>query len=541
MADKRKASWGSGELYDLLCLMMLGTCVWLLGVQLGAFRSLDRLIIEHNLADLFKLGFFMGLGAVAASASKSLRLRRAMRERDAAEARAAETARHDPLTGLANRRLFAERLDERRAGGPGGRLSVFVVDLDRFKPVNELYGYEAGNAVLRAVGERLVRTLPAESTVARLDGDEFAALVESGPGGEGLARLAQGLIAALSAPVTWQGHEIKVGATVGIAAAGPEAGSAHAVLHAADLAMGQGKRDGRGTYRVFESAMDEALKARARLEADLRVAIDAGQIEPYYQPVVALPGQTVTGFEVLARWRHPEHGLLMPSAFIPVAEETGMIGDLSYLILRRACLDARAWPNHLQLAVNIAPQQFQDSELALRILAILTETGFQAHRLEVEITETAIVQDLEATRATLGALQALGVRVALDDFGTGYSSLYHLRELRFDKLKIDRSYVDSIAEDHERAKLVDAIIKLGNSLGLVTTAEGIETKTSVDWLASQGCDFGQGYLFGKPMPRAEIDRRLNEGLLDTGPVAPKREAVSKPVLIEKIEKIEKAA
>ncbi|GAB6845807.1 diguanylate cyclase (GGDEF)-like protein [Methylorubrum rhodinum] len=536
MADKRKASWGSGELYDLLCLMMLGTCVWLLGVQLGAFRSLDRLIIEHNLADLFKLGFFMGLGAVAASASKSLRLRRAMRERDAAEARAAETARHDPLTGLANRRLFAERLDERRAGGSGGRLSVFVVDLDRFKPVNELYGYEAGNAVLRAVGERLVRTLPAESTVARLDGDEFAALVESGPGGEGLARLAQGLIAALSAPVTWLGHEIKVGATVGIAAAGPEAGSAQAVLHAADLAMGQGKRDGRGTYRVFESAMDEALKARARLEADLRVAIDAGQIEPYYQPVVALPGQTVTGFEVLARWRHPEHGLLMPSAFIPVAEETGMIGDLSYLILRRACLDARAWPNHLQLAVNIAPQQFQDSELALRILAILTETGFQAHRLEVEITETAIVQDLEATRATLGALQALGVRVALDDFGTGYSSLYHLRELRFDKLKIDRSYVDSIAEDHERAKLVDAIIKLGNSLGLVTTAEGIETKTSVDWLASQGCDFGQGYLFGKPMPRAEIDRRLNEGLLDTGPVAPKRDAVSKPVLIEKIEK-----
>ncbi|MFY9292553.1 MAG: EAL domain-containing protein [Methylorubrum rhodinum] len=536
MADKRKASWGSGELYDLLCLMMLGTCVWLLGVQLGAFRSLDRLIIEHNLADLFKLGFFMGLGAVAASASKSLRLRRAMRERDAAEARAAETARHDPLTGLANRRLFAERLDERRAGGPGGRLSVFVVDLDRFKPVNELYGYEAGNAVLRAVGERLVRTLPAESTVARLDGDEFAALVESGPGGEGLARLAQGLIAALSAPVTWLGHEIKVGATVGIAAAGPEAGSAQAVLHAADLAMGQGKRDGRGTYRVFESAMDEALKARARLEADLRVAIDAGQIEPYYQPVVALPGQTVTGFEVLARWRHPEHGLLMPSSFIPVAEETGMIGDLSYLILRRACLDARAWPNHLQLAVNIAPQQFQDSELALRILAILTETGFQAHRLEVEITETAIVQDLEATRATLGALQALGVRVALDDFGTGYSSLYHLRELRFDKLKIDRSYVDSIAEDHERAKLVDAIIKLGNSLGLVTTAEGIETKTSVDWLASQGCDFGQGYLFGKPMPRAEIDRRLNEGLLDTGPVAPKRDAVSKPVLIDKIEK-----
>ncbi|WP_082552497.1 EAL domain-containing protein [Methylobacterium sp. Leaf456] len=533
MADKRKASWGSGELYDLLCLMMLGTCVWVLGVQLGAFRWVDRIILDHNLSDVFKLGFFMGMGAVAASVSKSIRLLKAMRERDAAEAQAAETARHDPLTGLANRRLFTERLEERRAAGSTGRLAVLVIDLDRFKPVNELYGYEAGNAVLRAVGERLGRTLPEGSTVARLDGDEFAALVETGTGGEGLARLAQGVITALSAPVAWHGHEIKVGATVGIAAADADDGTAGAVLHAADLAMVQGKRDGRGTYRVFESAMDEALKARARLEADLRVAIDTGQIEPYYQPVVALPGQTVTGFEVLARWRHPEQGLLMPSTFIPVAEETGMIGDLSYLILRRACLDARAWPAHLQLAVNIAPQQFQDSDLALRILAILTETGFQAHRLEVEITETAIVQDLEATRATLGALQTLGVRVALDDFGTGYSSLYHLRELRFDKLKIDRSYVNSIAEGDERAKLVDAIIKLGSSLGLVTTAEGIETETSVDWLASQGCDYGQGYLFGKPMPRAEIERRLVEGLLDTGPAAPKPEIGPRTVLTEK--------
>lgn len=190
-----------------------------------------------------------------------------------------------------------------------------------------------------------------------------------------------------------------------------------------------------------------------------------------------------------------------------------MIGDLSTLILRRACLDARDWPNHLQLAVNIAPQQFQEVGLAERITAILTETGFPAERLEVEITETAIVQDMEATRATLTKLQSLGVRVALDDFGTGYSSLYHLRELRFDKLKIDRSYVNSIAQGDDRAKLVDAIIKLGNSLGLVTTAEGIECETSLDWLSNQGCDYGQGYLFGRPMPKAEVERQFSEGLL----------------------------
>ncbi|GJE76404.1 putative bifunctional diguanylate cyclase/phosphodiesterase [Methylorubrum suomiense] len=516
MADKPKASWGSGELYDLLCLMMLGTCIWVMGVQLGAFVALDRFIIDYGLGNLFKLGFFMGLGAVAANAFKSIRLRKAMRERDAAETLAAETARHDPLTGLANRRLFVERLNERRATGAGERLTVLVIDLDRFKPVNELYGYEAGNEILCTVGERLVRTLPGNAAVARLDSDEFAALVESRAGSDNPAKLAQAVIEALSLPVWWRGHEIRIGASVGVAAAGPSAGNADTVIQAADLAMGQAKRDGRGTYRVFENAMDEALKARARLEVDLRVAIATGQIEPFYQPVVQLPSQTVTGFEVLARWHHPELGLLMPTTFIPVAEEIGLIGELSYLILRQACVDARAWPSHLQIAVNIAPQQFQDPDLTQRILAILTETGFPAHRLEVEITETAIVQDLAATRATLSALQALGVRVALDDFGTGYSSLYHLRELRFDKLKIDRSYVNSIAEGDERAKLVDAIIKLGSSLGLVTTAEGIETETSVIWLASQGCDYGQGYLFGKPMPGTEVRRRLNEGLLDTG-------------------------
>ena len=521
MADGKKASWGTGELYDLLCMMMLGTCAWVLGVQLGAFRVIDQVIITHRLSDVFMLGFFMGLGAFAASVSKSVRLRKAIRDRDAAEARSTAAARHDPLTGLANRRLFVESLERRRAEAPGARLAVMLVDLDRFKPVNELYGHGAGNAVLCAVGERLERALPAGSTVARLDSDEFAALVETSQGSEALARIAQGVIAAVSAPVPWQGHEIKVGATVGIAAAGAEAGSAEAVLHAADLAMCQGKRDGRGTWRVYENAMDAALKARARLESELRAAIDAGEIEPFYQPVVALPGQAVTGFEVLARWRHPTRGLLQPAAFIPVAEETGMIGDLSYLILRRACRDAQDWPTHLQLAVNIAPQQFQERDLAERIMAILAETGFDPRRLEVEITETAIVQDLEATRATLTALHALGVRVALDDFGTGYSSLYHLRELRFDKLKIDRSYVNSIAEGDERAKLVDAIIKLGSSLGLVTTAEGIETETSLDWLASQGCDYGQGYLFGKPMPKAEIERRFGEGLLGASPTEAK--------------------
>jgi len=256
--------------------------------------------------------------------------------------------------------------------------------------------------------------------------------------------------------------------------------------------------------------MDEQLKARAVMERELRAAVTSGEIEPFYQPVVSLPGRELIGFEVLARWRHPERGLLSPDAFIPVAEETGMIADLSFALLRRACLDAADWPPHLQLAINIAPQQFQDRWLAERILAILSETGFPPNRLEIEITESALVHDLVSTRATLMSLQNVGARIALDDFGTGYSSLYHLRELKFDKLKIDRSYVNSITMSDERAKLVDAIIKLGASLGLVTTAEGIETDSSLDWLANQGCDFGQGYLFGKPLSKSDTDLRFAE-------------------------------
>jgi diguanylate cyclase (GGDEF)-like protein len=451
----------------------------------------------------------MGLALCGASVRKSMLLRRLMLERDAAAAHAEAIARHDGLTGLANRRRFLEGVESAQAASPiQPPWAVLLIDLDRFKPVNDLYSHAAGNAVLCAVSERLQHLLPAGGVAARLGGDEFAMLVPVDQGSEGLTRLAQAVIASISDPVTWNQNDLKVGATVGVSIVAADHKDADAVLHAADLAMYQGKKDGRGTYRFFRSAMDEELRARASLETELRAAIESGAIEPFYQPVVALPGQEIVGVEVLARWRHPTRGLIAPSEFITVAEETGMIADLSYTLIRRACLDARAWPAHLTLAVNIAPHQFQDAYLAEHILAILTETGFPPGRLEVEITESALIQDLEATRATLLSLQRLGVRIALDDFGTGYSSLYHLRELKFDKLKIDRSYVDAITMSDERAKLVDAIIKLGSSLGLSTTAEGIETGASMEWLSDQGCNFGQGYLFGKAMPKAEMDRLL---------------------------------
>ncbi|MCJ2035127.1 putative bifunctional diguanylate cyclase/phosphodiesterase [Methylobacterium sp. J-068] len=511
MPDQKHPSWGEGELREILCLMMIGTCVWIVGTQLGVFAVLLDATRSHNLQDMLMLGLCMCLGLIAAAVRKSFKLRRAMQERDGAEAQAESIARHDAMTGLANRRLFRETLAARLDAASGvPALAVLQVDLDRFKPINDVHGHAAGDAVLCVVADRLRRLVSADSLVARLGGDEFAILTEAGEGADSLARLAREIVKSLAQPITWAESRLEIGATVGIAVATQESRTADALLHAADVAMYQGKRDGRGTFRFFHLDMGHALKVRAQLEGELRVGIERGEIRPFYQPVVALPDRGLIGFEVLARWHHPRKGLLGPDAFITLAEDTGQIADLTWSLMRQACTDARSWPPHLQLAINISPLQLQDRHLPERILAILTETGFKPGRLEIEITETALVNDLEAARVALKSLQNFGIRIALDDFGTGYSSLYHLRELQFDKLKIDRSYITSIPLSSDRAKLVDAIIALGSSLGLVTTAEGIESASSVDWLADQGCTYGQGYLFGKPMDKITTDGLLED-------------------------------
>lgn len=511
MRDDTSASWAEGELRELLSLMMIGACIWIIGTQLGVFTVVLSFMTLHGLEHMMLLAICMTLGVVVAAVRKSLKLRRVMMARDGAQAHAEAVARHDAMTGLANRRLFRELLDMRIDGARGvPSIAVIQIDLDRFKPINDVHGHAAGDAVLCAVADRLRLVIPAGNTAARLGGDEFAVLFDYGIDTDGVSRLAQQIITTLSQPIPWGAGHLEIGATVGIALATVETSTAEALLHAADVAMYQGKRDGRSTYRFFQLEMGHALKVRARLEQELRTGIERGEIEPFYQPVVALPGRELIGFEVLARWRHPDHGLMNPADFITLAEETGMIADLSWSLMRQACWDARSWPSHLQLAVNISPLQLQDKQMPERVLAILIETGFAPSRLEIEITETALVNDLESARIALKSLQNLGVRIALDDFGTGYSSLYHLRELQFDKLKIDRSYVSSIPLGSERARLVDAIIALGSSLGLVTTAEGIENASSVDWLANQGCTYGQGYLFGAPLGKQATDLLLAE-------------------------------
>jgi diguanylate cyclase (GGDEF)-like protein len=509
MAGARHDSWGRGELYEALCLMMIGYCLWVLGTKSGVFDRVFHLAVEHDLSDLVMLSLCMGLGALVAAIRKSFLLRKAMAEREEAESRTESVARHDALTGLANRRYFLELFEELTRSRPSvDRFAVMVIDLDRFKPVNDIHGHAAGDAVICAVANRLLRIVPPKGIVARLGGDEFAAVVPFGDGPDSLIVLAEQFIDAIRRPIAWSNVQIHVDATIGIAPVTWDNSDPETLLHAADVAMYEGKRDGRGTFRIFAAEMGAALKARAELEADLRLGVARGEFEPFYQPIVRLPSEELVGFEALARWNHPTRGLIAPDNFIPVAEQTGMIGELFFSLLRQACSTAADWPPHLMLSVNIAPQQLQDSHLPQRILAILTETGFAPSRLETEVTETAIINDLQAARSSLLSLQNIGVTIALDDFGTGYSSLYHLRELRFNKLKIDRSYVTTLMQGSEGAKLVDAIIQLGSSLGMETTAEGIETTSNLDWLSRQGCTFGQGYLFGRPMPKEAADRFL---------------------------------
>jgi diguanylate cyclase (GGDEF)-like protein len=506
MSRATTQSWGKSELYELLALMVMGTCVWYIGVEFGVFESVARYAIEHHLMNLVMLSSCMGMGIVAATIRKSVLLRRAIKGRIAAEALAEATARHDALTGLANRRLLQERLDANLAArNPRAPFAVMLIDLDRFKPINDVHGHAAGNAVLCAVADRLSALVPPGSTVARLGGDEFVVLSPRGLDYDAFTNLAQRMIAAIHMPVPWNEGQVEVDSTIGIAVANEDGQDADALLHQADTAMYHGKREGRGTFRFFQTGMDVAQKIRARLETELRTAIANDEIAPYYQPIVSLPRRELVGFEVLARWNHGTRGLVPPDDFIPIAEEAGLIGDLFYSLLRRACVDAKKWPPHLQMAINISPRQLRDHQMPARILAILTETGFAPNRLETEVTESALINDLEAARSILTSLQNLGVKIALDDFGTGYSSLYHLKELKFNKLKIDRSYVTNLKQGSERAKLVDAIIQLGASLSLQTTAEGIETDTNLDWLSDQGCDFAQGYYFGRPMTKEAAD------------------------------------
>jgi diguanylate cyclase (GGDEF)-like protein len=418
-------------------------------------------------------------------------------EREAAEARAQSLARHDPLTGLANRRHFLEELD-RRLGLVDDEECAFAlmfVDLDRFKPINDVHGHAIGDQLLQVIATRLTSSLRDDSFAARLGGDEFAVLLE-GPGGrEGVAAAARRILHELSAPILVNGLKLTVGASIGVALCPEDGRTAADLLQRGDAAMLRAKED-RGAYKFFDSSIDEELKSKAALETELRAAIPAGDIVPFFQPVVRLENGDLAGFEVLARWPHRERGMISPAHFIPVAEEAGLVDAMFWALLAQACRKALEAPGEFVLAVNISPSQVRDQWFPEKVLRTLRETGFPAQRLEIEVTESAMIGDVARAKSSLLSLKNQGVQIALDDFGTGYSSLFLLRELPIDKLKIDRSFVARITTDRENATIVGALVGLGKALGLKVTAEGVEDVATADALRAMGCELGQGYLYG---------------------------------------------
>ena len=426
------------------------------------------------------------------------------------EAETSKLARFDSLTGLPNRAMMRRTLDdalenaaERRRG-----CALMMIDLDRFKQVNDTFGHPLGDKLLKQVAERLTEVLGSEGQVGRLGGDEFEAILPGTEEQGRLASLAGGLIEEISRPYRIEGHEISIGASVGIAIARPGKTYAAALVKEADLALYAAKDGGRGTFRFFAPEMHAQVTERQILESDLKEALGRGQLHLLYQPEVNSVGEEVVAFEALLRWQHPLRGTIMPSTIIPLAEESGMIGTIGDWVLRSACAEAAKWPSHVRVAVNLSPVQFADPALAATVTSAIASAGIEPERLELEINEEVFLADSGATEKVLAALRAIGVRLALDNFGTGRSGLGHLRDAPLDKIKIDQSFVRGAAASGSRnAAIVRAIVVLAESLGMDTTAEGTETLEELALIRRLGCSQVQGFIFGRPMP-AEEARKL---------------------------------
>jgi diguanylate cyclase (GGDEF)-like protein/PAS domain S-box-containing protein len=431
-------------------------------------------------------------------------------ERKRAEARLAFMAQHDGLTGLPNRTLLRQHMDEimlhTRRGAE--KIAVLILGLDNFKAVNDTLGHGIGDKLLRGVAKRLRSTLREEDTLARLNSDEFA-IVQSGlTRPEDAVMLARRLLEAISDPFLLDGHSVVIGASIGIAMAPGDGDESEKLLKHADMALSRAKNDSRGTFSFFEAGMDARAQSRRKIEIDLRDAIQNDVLRPYYQPLVDLATGRITGFEALVRWPHPERGMISPAEFIPVAEETGLINGLGGLMLRRACMDAARWPDDVRVAVNLSPLQFRVGNLLSIVMDALKQSGLPAKRLELEITETLLLEKSSEVLATLHALRAMGVRISMDDFGTGYSSLSYLRSFPFDKIKIDQSFVRDLGSNRDAQAIVRSIISLGIGLGVTITAEGVETEAELSCLRAEGCHEGQGFLFSQARPNAEIVKLL---------------------------------
>ncbi len=414
---------------------------------------------------------------------------------------------HDALTGLPNRAMLREQVALGLTRAEGGNLMLFSVDIDNFKSINESLGHPIGDALLCEAGTRLAATCPS-GFVARLAGDEFAVKIRAG--GQTADQAGRAIVAAMAEPFDIDGHRIIVSASVGIALSPQDGADATSLLKNAELALHRAKSEGKGSHRFFESAMDAEAQARRALETDLHDALRNGELALHFQPLFGLSQNRVTAFEALLRWQHPTRGMVSPVNFIPLAEETGLIIPIGEWALHESCRIAATWPDHIRVAVNISPIQFRSPNLAAVVLQALARSGIAPNRLELEITESLFIDNVEATLSSLHSLRALGVRVALDDFGTGYSSLSYLRSFPFDKLKIDRSFIVDLLEHKGATAIIRAITTLADALGIETTAEGVEHSEQLDILRAEGCGQIQGYLFSRPIPAQEVEALLGK-------------------------------
>jgi diguanylate cyclase (GGDEF)-like protein len=429
-------------------------------------------------------------------------------KRAEAEAHVARLASQDPLTGLPNRRVFRTTLDQMSRSPNGDEnpydFAVMFLDLDRFKVVNDTLGHRIGDMLLQEVAKRLEGMLRREDLLARLGGDEFAIVVRHVESRTELEALAERLVASVLEPYDISGYRIRSSVSIGIAV-GPEDGeTADDLLMAADLALYAVKGTNRGTFQFYHVSMNRDINERRQIEVDLREAIERNELELYYQPVINVRRNAISGFEALARWRHPIKGMVPPAVFIPVSEDSGLIVRLGEWALMEACRNAVKWPSDMKVAVNLSPVQFTAPNLFEVIEQTLAKTGLAPHRLELEITERIFMENTENTLATLRRIKGLGVRIALDDFGTGYSSLSYLRSFPFDKIKVDRAFVSDLSERNEHIVIVQAVVSIARALGMTTTAEGVETEAQHEFLAALGCDEVQGYLFSAPVPVASL-------------------------------------
>jgi diguanylate cyclase (GGDEF)-like protein/PAS domain S-box-containing protein len=420
-------------------------------------------------------------------------------------------AHHDGLTNLANRALFRQQLDAAMSEyrRTGRKVTLYFFDLDGFKKINDTLGHPTGDALLRMLADRLRKCASEGDTVARLGGDEFAIVHPSFPTAKDDTALAREIVQRVSKPYDIGGHRLTVTASVGISQSGEACADSERMLRNADVALYRAKEGGRNNFRFYDPSMDRHLEEKRARELALRNALSRGEFEVHYQPFVGVANQRICGLEALLRWRHPEEGLLPPSEFIPIAEEAGLIGTLGEWVLRKACADAAQWPVYIRLAVNISPSQCTPA-LTQTVMNALASSRLPPGQLELEITESALLQDSSTTVSVLHQLRGLGVKIAMDDFGTGYSSLSYLRSFPFDKIKIDKSFVQDLLTDGDSLSIVRAVAGLGASFGVPTTAEGVETVEQFEQVRAAGCTHVQGFYFGRPMPIDGVFRMLHQ-------------------------------